>query len=434
MKLSFLFQLKFVVLLASVLISLATFGKRVEKPAVIITQDGEVDDRSSFVRFLLYTPDMDVRGIVATNSKWQKNGHGLNWIYEAYDLYGQVRENLLLHNPDYPTVEFLKSITVLGNENPDHLTGGAPYVDSEGSELILRELLKIEDKLLHINCWGGANTVAQALWKFRKNYPDEYKNNISKVRVIAISFQDEAGDWIVNNMPEVRIIKNNAFHMTWNYHNEEPLKHNPYPLLMSEKWLTDNVKTNHGPLGAWYPQKNISEGDTPAFLDFVNNGLKAYTDYSLGGWGGRYQSVSGNYWSDATDDNNMQKTLWRWIPAVQNDFEARMDWCIKSFEEANHPPVVEEVTVPGTVKAGQKVELKASASDADGDEVYYWWWHYPDPSGMNNHIKIVHETSDNAHFTVPENSDKDIHIILEVSDDGSPVLKKYKRLIFRREE
>ncbi|MFW5756747.1 MAG: nucleoside hydrolase-like domain-containing protein [Tangfeifania sp.] len=419
--------------MASVLLSLATFGKRVGKPVVIITQDGEVDDRSSFVRFLLYTPDMDVRGIVATNSKWQKNGHGLEWIYEAYDLYDQVRENLLLHNAGYPTVEFLKSITVLGNENPAHLTGGAPYVDSEGSELMLRELLKIEDNLLHINCWGGANTVAQALWKFRKNYPDEYETNISKVRVIAIDFQDEAGNWIVNNMPEVRIIRNHAFHMTWNYHDKEPLKHNPYPNLMSEKWLSEHVKENHGPLGAWYPQKNISEGDTPAFLNFVDNGLEAYKDYSLGGWGGRYRSVSGNFWNDAFDDNNMQKTLWRWIPAVQNDFEARMDWCIKSFEEANHPPIVEEVTVPGTVKAGQKVELKAAASDPDGDAVYYWWWHYPDPSKMSSYIKIVHETSENAHFTVPENSDKDIHIILEVSDDGDPVLKKYKRLIFRRE-
>jgi hypothetical protein len=422
------------VLLASVLLSLATYGKRVEKPAVIITQDGEVDDRSSFVRFLLYTPDMDLRGIVATNSKWQKNGHGLEWIYEAYDLYDQVRENLLLHNPDYPTVKFLKSITVLGNENPEHLTGDAPYVDSEGSELILRELLKIEDNLLHINCWGGANTVAQALWKFGKKYPEEYKNNISKVRVIAISFQDEAGDWIVDNMPEVRIIKNNAFHMTWNYHDQEPLKHNPYPLLMGEKWLKDHVKTNHGPLGAWYPQKNISEGDTPAFLNFVDNGLEAYKDYSLGGWGGRYQSVRGNYWSDATDDNNMQKTLWRWIPDVQNDFAARVDWCVESYEMANHHPVIENVTVAQSVKPGQKVELKATATDPDGDKVYYWWWHYPDPSGMNNHIKIVHETSDNAWFIVPENSKNDIHIILEVSDDGPPVLKSYKRLIFKMEK
>lgn len=431
MNLNFLFRLKFFVLLSFVFISLSTVGNRNEKPAVIITQDGEVDDRSSFVRFLLYTPDIDLRGVVATNSKWQKNGHGLEWIYGAYDLYDKVRENLLQHNPDYPTVEFLKSITVLGNENPEHLTGGAPYVDSDGSELILKELLKIEDKLLHINCWGGANTVAQALWKFRKNYPDEYKNNISKVRVIAITFQDEAGDWIVNNMPEVRIIKNNAFHMTWNYHKEEPLKHNPYPQMMSEKWLSENVKKNHGPLGAWYPQKNISEGDTPAFLNFVDNGLETWNDYSSGGWGGRYQPVSGNYWSDATDDNNMQKTLWRWIPDVQNDFAARMDWCVKSYDEANHQPVLEEVTVPGTVKPGQKVELKATASDPDADKVYYWWWHYPDPSGRNNPIKIVHETSDNAHFTVPENSDKDIHIILEVSDDGSPELKSYKRLIFK---
>lgn len=410
------------------------FADENEKPAVIITQDGEVDDRSSFVRFLLYTPDMDLRGIIATNSKWQKNGHGLEWIYEAYDLYDQVRENLLLHNPDYPSVEFLKSITVLGNENPEHLTGDAPYVDSDGSELILKELLKIENNLLHINCWGGVNTVAHALWKFRNNHPDAYKKNISKVRVITIDFQDEAGDWIVNNMPEVRIIRNNTFHMTWNYHNKEPLKHNPYPNLMSEKWLSEHIKENHGPLGAWYPQKNISEGDTPAFLNFVNNGLEAWKDYSNGGWGGRYQSVQGNYWSDATDDNNERKTLWRWIPAVQNDFEARMDWCVKSYKEANHPPVIEDVTVPGTVKSGQKIELKATVSDPDSDAVYCWWWHYPDPSGMKEYIKIVHETSDNAWFVVPENAENDIHIILEISDDGSRVLKSYKRLIFKMEK
>jgi hypothetical protein len=407
------------------------FAHGKEKPAVIITQDGEVDDRSSFVRFLLYTPDMNLRGIVATNSKWQKNGHGLGWIYEVYGLYDRVRENLLLHNPEFPTVEFLKSITVLGNEDPEHLTGGAPYVDSEGSELIMRELLRIEDELLHINCWGGINTVAHALWKFRENHPAEFKKNISKVRVITIDFQDEAGNWIVNNMPEVRIIRNNAFHMTWNYHDKEPLKHNPYPHLMSEKWLNVNVKQNHGPLGAWYPQKNVSEGDTPAFLNFVDNGLEAHKDYSTGGWGGRYQSVKGNYWSDATDDNNMQKTLWRWVPAVQNDFKARMDWCSKSYEEANHAPVIEQVTVPAAVKAGEKVELKATAYDPDGDAVYYWWWHYPDPSGMDQHIKIVHETSNNAHFVVPENPDKDIHIILEVSDDGNPVLRRYKRLVFK---
>ncbi len=406
-------------------------AKEKDKPVVIITQDGEVDDRSSFVRFLLYTPEIDLRGIIATNSKWQKNGHGLGWINEAYDLYGQVRDNLLLHNPGYPTVEYLKSVTVLGNEDPKHLTGDAPYVDSEGSGLIIKELLKIEDDLLHINCWGGINTVAQALWKFRENYPEEFRENISKVRVITIDFQDEAGNWIVNNMPEVRIIRNNAFHMTWNYHNREPLKHNPYPHLMSDKWLAENVKENHGPLGAWYPQNNISEGDTPAFLNFVDNGLAAYQDYSAGGWGGRYQSLKGNYWMDAFDNNNERKTLWRWIPAVQNDFAARMDWCVKSYEEANHFPVIEQITYPRVVSPGQKVELKVTGNDPDGDKVYYWWWHYPDPTGMTQQIKITHETSDIAYFIVPDQADKDIHIILEATDDGTPVLKRYRRLVFQ---
>lgn len=411
------------------------FAKEKGKPAVIITQDGEVDDRSSFMRFLLYTPDMDLRGIIATNSKWQKSGHGLEWIYEAYGLYGQVLDNLLLHNPDYPSVEFLKSITVLGNENPEHLTGTPPYADSEGADLIIKELLDLEDNLLHINCWGGVNTVAHALWKFRKDYPAEFEKKAPKVRLITIDFQDEAGDWLVKNMPEIRIIRNNAFHMTWNYHSlDKPLPHNPHPNLMSKKWLDENVKSNHGPLGAWYPQDNISEGDTPAFLSFVDNGLKAYEDYSLGGWGGRYISVDGNYWLDAQDDNNTHKTLWRWIPDLQNDFAARVDWCKKSFKEANHPPVIDEVVTPGVVKPGQKVELNATGSDPDGDNVYYYWWHYPDPSGMDQPVMINQESSANASFVVPKKTNENIYIILEVKDDGSPGLKRYKRLIFAVEK
>jgi hypothetical protein len=425
---------KVFVVLFMLVIGLRAFGQGYPKPIVIITQDGEVDDRSSLMRFLLYTPDIDLRGIIATNSKWQKNGHGLSWIHEAFALYGQVRDNLLLHHPDYPTVAYLKSVTVLGNEDPEHLTGEPPYADSEGADLIIEELLALEDDLLHINCWGGVNTVAHALWKFRKNYPEAYERQAAKVRLITIDFQDEAGDWIVKNMPEIRVIRNNAFHMTWNYHSlDKPLPHNPHPNLMSQKWLYENVKTNHGPLGAWYPQDNISEGDTPAYLNFVDNGLNAYQDYSAGGWGGRYHSIDGNYWMDAHDDHNTHKTLWRWIPDVQHDFAARADWLVMSYEEANHPPVIDEVVAAGVVKPGQKVSLTASGSDPDDDHIYYYWWHYPDPSGMDQPIKISHETSAEASFTVPDMADGELHIILEVRDDGNPSLKRYRRLVYQVE-
>lgn len=424
-------------LLAAFLLAIATtsVGSEGEKPVVIITQDGEVDDRSSFMRLLLYTPDIDLRGIIATNSKWQRNGHGLDWIQDAYQRYGRVRENLLLHDPDYPSVERLQSVTVLGNEDPQHLSGGAPYVDSEGSELIVKELLKMDEELLHLNCWGGVNTVAHALWKFRENHPEAFAKNIGQVRVITIDFQDEAGDWLVKNMPEVRVIRCNAFHMTWNYHTlDNPLRHNPHQNFMSSKWLRENVKHGHGPLGSWYPQDNVSEGDTPAYLNFVDNGLKAYENYGLGGWGGRYHSIDGNYWADAPDDNNTNKALWRWIPDVQNDFAARVDWTVQSYEEANHPPVIETVTAPEQVKRGQRVELKAAGADPDGDNIYYYWWHYPDPTGMVQPIKITHETGSSASFVVPESASGAITIILELSDDGSPSLKRYSRLVFDIED
>lgn len=422
-------KLKLIVLFL-ICLNYSGFTQKTEKPIVIITTDGEVDDKSSFVRFLLYTSDVDLRGIIATNSIWQKNGHGIEWIHEAIDLYGKVRNNLLLHNPDYPTVEYLKSVTVTGNEDPKYLKGGAPYVDSKGSNLIVSELLKEENSPLHINCWGGANTVAQALWSLKTNHPKQFKKAISRIRIYCISFQDDAGNWIKENIPEAMIIEAGSWYQSWNYHNQEPLKHNPYPEYMSEKWLNENVKNNHGVLGSWYPQKNISEGDTPSFLNFIDNGLNAHLDYSHGGWGGRFKPVFGNYWRDATDDNNDKKTLWRWCPATQNDFAARMDWCVQPFDKANHAPKIKESTVSRTVSKGEKVELNALTSDVDNNKVYCFWWHYKDASELDSYIKIENETSNNAHFIVPENINGEIHIILEVKDDGHPSLRRYKRLIF----
>jgi hypothetical protein len=410
--------------------SLLGFGQVNDKPIVIITQDGEVDDKSSFVRFLLYTSDIDLRGIIATNSIWQKNGHGIEWIQEAIDLYGKVHSNLLIHNKHYPTVDYLKSITILGNEDPKYLKGGAPYTDSKGSDLIVSELLKVDSRPIHVSCWGGANTVAQALWKLKTDYPNQFKKAVSRIRIYCITFQDDAGNWIKENVPEAMIIKAGSWYQTWNYHNKEPLKHNPYPEYMSEKWLNKNVKNNHGVLGAWYPQKNISEGDTPSFLNFIDNGLNAHLDYSFGGWGGRFRPASGNYWVDATDDNNDKKALWRWCQATQNDFAARMDWCVETIENANHAPTIVESTLSRTVSKGEKVDLKVSAEDIDNDAVYCFWWHYKDASRMNSYVKIENETSNNAYFVVPENFNGDIHIVLEVKDDGCPSLIRYNRIIF----
>ena len=116
-----------------------------------------------------------------------------------------------------------------------------------------------------------------------------------------------------------------------------------------------------GPLGKEYPHwEYLMEGDTPSFLNLINNGLSDHDHPDWGGWGGRYefytprrqkwflQDETRPFWSDADDEvigkdghwyDTNHATIWRWREAYQNDFAARMDWTIKSYEEANHPPV-----------------------------------------------------------------------------------------------
>jgi len=89
---------------------------------------------------------------------------------------------------------------------------------------------------------------------------------------------------------------------------------------------------------------------------------------TYGGWGGRfYLKDQSSQWWGAKDDNNLDKPIYRWSKGFQNDFAARMDWCIKSYQEANHPPVPvlgnpEELTVksgqgfPETLQKGRMLE------------------------------------------------------------------------------
>ena len=70
------------------------------RPRVIATTDGEVDDRSSMIRFLLYSSDFDVAGIVQVNSKYQRHGHSdKRWIEAQLDAYDEVLPNLRKHQP-----------------------------------------------------------------------------------------------------------------------------------------------------------------------------------------------------------------------------------------------------------------------------------------------------------------------------------------------
>ena len=123
---------------------------------------------------------------------------------------------------------------------------------------------------------------------------------VSKLRIYTISDQDDAGPWLRKEFPKLFYIVSPSDQTYHQYHlatwtgisGDTHYKNGPGYLmdLVSNDWLTTNVRESHGPLGALYPKwACIMEGDTPSYLGLINNGLGSHISPSYGGWGGRYQ-------------------------------------------------------------------------------------------------------------------------------------------------
>src|SRR5262249_49086384 len=126
-----------------------------------------------------------------------------------------------------------------------------------------------------------------------------------------------------------------------------------------------------------------------------------------------------------------QGTVWRWREAYQNDFAARMDWCVKARGEANHPPVVrlgQGEVLPA--RAGEVIRLDASGStDPDGDRLSYEWMYYPEAGTYRGPLEVHGAATPVGRLKAPRvEGAKEAHIILKVRDDGTPPLTRYRRV------
>jgi len=113
----------------------------------------------------------------------------------------------------------------------------------------------------------------------------------------------------------------------------------------------DPSKIKDGQWGEFGQYDFISEGDSPAYFHLIDVGLNSIDHPEWGGWGGRLVQSKEypNRWEDGkavVDYNPFTKEMdhtypqIRWIEAIQKDFAARADWCVKTYENANHAPVV----------------------------------------------------------------------------------------------
>lgn len=452
-------------------------AQQIKNNRVIILTDieADTDDTESLVRLFLYSNQIDIKGIVATTSCWMPAEIHPESIHKVIKAYAIVQPNLLKHEPNFPLAETLAMLVKKGLPKYG-MKGVGAGMDSEGSEWIIKVLEQEDERPLWISTWGGVNTLAQALFKIKNTKtPKEIKKLVSKLRVYTISDQDDSGIWIRNNFPDLFYIVspgddyNSA---TWTGINSHTIKGIDHTTI-SNSWIAKNIQQNHGPLGAVYPDVSWGvEGDTPAFLSLIPNGLNEAENPNWGGWGGRYELYIPDFskikkgssivtlspetrkiWTNANDAytpyianeygravkqdsisfNDYKATLWRWRDDFQNDFAARMDWCIMPYEKANHPPVpVLNHSENITVKSGEKFTLDAFNSfDQDGDSFSFLWFNYPEAGTYNKVIKVNGaENVHMAYFTAPEVKEKQTaHFILKVTDRGTPNLSRYKRVI-----
>ncbi len=451
-------------------------GSDSKKPRLFVLTDigGDPDDQMSMVRLMTYANQLDIEGLVATPQGPNKDKVEPQRIAKIVNAYGKVRDNLARHETGYPSEKaLLKAISI---SLPIHdMEGVGKGKDSPGSELLIKVVDRDDSRPLWVNVWGGPNVLAQALWKVRATRSAaDLAKFVAKLRVYAISDQDNSGPWIRKEFPELFYIVTPGINAGGGFHHATWIAiggdkfHGRFGgadfSLVTNEWLDRNIREK-GPLGAEYPRwKFMMEGDTPAFLYLLNNGLRSTENPNWGSWGGRYEFYTPKkekwflaeetrpIWTNAQDEvlgndgewhTTNHATIWRWREAYQNDFAARMDWTIKSYEEANHPPEP-KLNHPEYIiaKPGERIELDASpTTDPDGDAVSYEWFVYAEAGtlGLSNSatgvmLDIKNFDQPKAWFNVktsrvmPPNTGT-MHIILAVTDHGTPRLTRYKRII-----
>ena len=486
----------------------STMRVDVVKPRVIVTCDPELDDNNSLIRFLLFSTDFDVEGLIYASSQfhWKGDGKGTtqyipgreyssanrdlgpqtSWrwaegerfIDDLVEAYESVFQNLKVHNPNYPTPQELKSKIYVGNVE---FEGDISY-DTPGSDRIKQVLLDNDTRPVFIQVWGGPSTASRALKSIEEEYKDtpeweSIKAKVSAKAKFCLSGQQDQSfkDYVQPNWAQVESIMLNAGVISLGYGAKRSVAIPEDTVYFSSEWTLKNIKSK-GVFGEHYrvwgdgrqmapgdftdyfgekgytaeelremgywvwtpPQAEgnfISEGDTPMFLNLIGNGLRAYESQEYGGWAGRKKELSDEeksagytapYAMGATKD----EVLPDFLPAVQNNFAARINWSVTSnYEDANHEPVIEGplqlMADPGTT-----VDLNVNVSDPDNDQISLTWMQFKVGSYKGD-ISFDNPTAASTSIAIPSDarSGDTIHLVLTAADSQTLSMTSYHRII-----
>lgn len=428
-----------------------------DRPRLVVLTDisslrageAEPDDGQSLLRLMLYANEFDIEALVASSNL----GHGQrvrpDLIRRAVDAYEAARPNLLRHDSRYPPADVLRAGIAAGQPIADRDVPVDRSVgdgkDTEASGRLIGVVDRDDPRPVWVVVWGGSADLAQALWRVRESRSaEETERFVAKIRVHSIGDQDATGPWLREQFPGLyTITQRRAYRGMYRGGDTS---------LSGSAWVREHIH-GHGPLGDLYPDydggdiwsstlggvKGIKEGDTPSFLSLVPNGLFDPDRPSLGSWGGRFEGpenrlvdVPDTDLDNAGDPDPRMSSVYRWRPAFQADFQARLDWCVRPPSEANHPPVAAlrgEST--RRAKPGETLTLDAgSSTDPDGDALGFAWAVYPASSALAGHMIIDGSDRPAASVLIPrEAAGRTLSILLSVTDGGAPALTRYARVL-----
>lgn len=444
--------------------------KAMLKPRLVVCTDiapadVEPDDMESMVHLMAYADLFEIEALI-TSVGWNCDPYPMEWmqylgrVIRAYDLDVQnlmkrsgqkkflslKKENGSQKIGYWPSAEYLDSRCVMGS-----MYGGIRSIgernDSPGSELLIRLADEDDPRPIYVAAWGGANTLAQAIWRVKQTRSaDEVSHFVNKFRLFTITDQDM--DY-AHRMDRAR-----SSHMWLRKEFKDDLQFiwdegawQEQCELGKRNWTQhqQHIQTK-GALGKEYPNYKWGvEGDTPSFLYVIPNGLNDPEDPSQAGWAGYHErglcpdslTTAWTSWQEPVHSISVAYKQ-RFYPDELNDFMARMQWADEG--KGNHNPVVRINGHKGPsplvihAKAGKTIRLDASkTTDPDRHAFHLHWWQQPEIGTAKLTIDDARNVAVNV--SIPADAaGQTLHLICEATDHGPYNLKSYQRVILVVEE
>lgn len=454
---------------------------------ILITTDLEVDDMNGIILSFMYADQYDLAGIVWTAGMFHFQGdHGEHTLAEITPNYrcnaqhcehtvanaGELRsyrpvdptfldrmldfyaidyENLKKNSPNYPTPEYLRSITKVGNIEFE----GDYRFETEGSKFIEQLILDDDMRPLHIQHWGGINTTVRALMSIYEKYHGTSQWNdilnkvVTKVRLAGSGEDNCRADSKIDELfPGLQNDNRSRVSAYGQFFSAVTAAPEVLPYYQSD-WLCDAFKFGHGKLMSefWLMGEGRAVFGEPLIYNY---GLITYMDWATSaklGWGPANLASRPRVDFDPFDwmccqfgcssyvdlglrqgVNNINN---RYTAVYFDELAARADWAIAGPDECNHAPMVKAEQLDFKVKAGKTVSLSGSATDPDGDELSAKWWipaaacTYKD--GKAEGLSVSENSGWTTTFTVPKDAKKGDRIVvnLEVSDNAKRPMHRY---------